>query len=140
MWRLRERLISFFYGRYGNDRFNYALLVLYFVLAVLNVVVRGLFAVRIFFFLQWTVLVMVLFRSLSRNINARRKENEWFERNFSGLISWLKLFCRKIKDIRYKRYRRCPNCKATIRLPIKRGKHTVKCPSCHTDFKVHIIV
>lgn len=140
MWRLRQRLSAFCYGRYGNDKFNIALLVFYLILAVVNVIVRNIFAVRIFFFLQWTVLFVVLFRSLSRNIPARRKENEWFTRNFSGLIEWFKLLIRRIKDIKYKRYRRCPNCKATIRLPIKRGKHTVKCPSCHIDFKVHIII
>lgn len=140
MWRLRQRLSAFFYGRYGNDKFNVALLVLYLVLAVVNVIVRNIFAVRIFFFLQWTVLFIVLFRSLSRNIPARRKENEWFTNNFSGLLDWFKLFFRRIKEIKYKRYRRCPHCRATIRLPIKRGKHTVKCPSCHIAFKVRIII
>lgn len=140
MWRIWNRLASFFYGRYGNDKFNIALLVLYVIFAVLNIIVRNIFATSIFFFFQWTVLFVVLFRSLSRNISARRKENEWFERNFSGVINWFKLLCRRIKDIRYKRYRRCPFCKATIRLPIKRGKHSVKCPSCNTNFKVHIII
>ena len=140
MWRLRERLSAFFYGRYGHDKFNSALLVLYVILAVINVIVRNIFAVRMFFFLQWTVLFVVLFRTLSRNIPARRKENEWFMHNFSGLIGWFKLLLRRIKEIKYKRYRRCPHCKATIRLPIKKGKHTVKCPSCNISFKVNIIV
>ena len=140
MWRLRERLSAFFYGRYGHDKFNTALLVLYVILAVVNVIARGLFSVRIFFFLQWTVFFVVLFRALSRNIPARRKENEWFMKNFSGLIEWFKLLLKRIKDIKNKRYRRCPHCRATIRLPIKRGKHTVKCPSCHIDFKVRIII
>ena len=137
MWRFRERLSSFFYGRYGNDKFNIALLILYVVLAVVNVIVRNLLAIRIFFLLQWMVLVLVLFRSLSRNIPARRKENEWFERNFSFLINWFKLASRRVKDIKYKRYRKCPYCKAVIRLPIKKGTHSVKCPSCKTNFKVN---
>lgn len=140
MWRLRERLSAFFYGRYGHDKFNTALLVLYVIFAVVNVIARNVFAVRIFFFLQWTVLFVVLFRALSRNIPARRKENEWFLKNCSGLLDWFRLLVKRIKDIRYKRYRRCPHCKATIRLPIKKGKHTVKCPSCHINFKVFIII
>lgn len=140
MWRLRERLSAFFYGRYGNDKFNIALLVLYVIFAIINVIVRNIFAIRIFYFLQWTILITVLFRSLSRNISARRKENEWFERNFSGFTDWFKLIFKRLKDIKYKRYRRCPNCKAIIRLPIKRGRHNVKCPSCNVNFKVNIII
>ncbi len=140
MWRIWNRLASFFYGRYGNDKFNIALLILYLILAVVNIIVRNLFATSIFFLFQWTVLFMVLFRALSRNIPARRRENEWFERNFSGLIAWFKLLLRRIKDFKYKRYRRCPHCKAVVRLPKRRGKHNVKCPSCNTNFKVHIII
>ncbi len=127
------------YGRYGNDKFNIALLVLYLIAAVVNTIVRNLYATSIFFLLQWTILGMVIFRMFSRNIPARRRENEWFQRNFSGVINWFKLTCRRVRDIKYKRYRKCPHCKAVLRLPIKKGKHNVKCPSCKIDFKVNIM-
>ena len=33
-------------------------------------------------------------------------------------------------------YRKCPNCKAEIRLPKKKGKHVCTCPRCKKDFDV----
>ena len=33
-------------------------------------------------------------------------------------------------------YKKCPNCKQKIRLPLKKGKHTVKCPNCSYKFEV----
>lgn len=140
MWRIRERLAMFMHGRYGNDKFNIALLVLYLIVAIINTIARNIFATSIFFLVQWTILIMVLFRSLSRNIPARRRENDWFERNFYKFNNHFKLLGRRIRDAKYKRYRKCPHCKAVVRLPIRRGKHTVKCPSCNIEFKVRIII
>lgn len=140
MWRIRERIMSFMYGRYGSDKFNMALLILYLILAVVNVIVRNIFATSVFYLLQWTVLGMVIFRMLSRNVQARRKENEWFCNNFSGLINWFQLLLKRVRDIKHKRYRKCPHCKAVLRLPIRKGRHNVKCPSCNTNFKVNIML
>lgn len=139
MWRIRERIMSFMYGRYGGDKFNSALLVLYLIVAIMNIIVRNIYATSGLFFLQWAILAVVIFRMLSRNCQARRKENEWFCRNFSGLIKWFQYTCRRAKEFRYKRYRKCPHCRAVLRLPIKKGKHTVKCPSCKIEFKVNIM-
>ena len=33
-------------------------------------------------------------------------------------------------------YKVCPKCKQKIRLPLKKGKHTVKCPNCGNKFDV----
>ena len=33
-------------------------------------------------------------------------------------------------------YKKCPKCKQKIRLPLKKGKHTVKCPNCGNSFDV----
>ncbi len=140
MWKIKQWLSNFFYGRYGNDTFNFALLVLYLIIAVINVIARNVFSITIFFLIQWTVLLTVIFRCLSRNIAARRRENEWFQRVFYKCIAWFKYNIQRIRDFKYKRYRKCPNCKAVLRLPNKKGKHGVRCPSCHTDFKVNIII
>lgn len=32
-------------------------------------------------------------------------------------------------------YKKCPNCRQKIRLPLKKGKHTVKCPKCSNNVK-----
>ena len=33
-------------------------------------------------------------------------------------------------------YKKCPKCKQKIRLPLKKGEHTVKCPKCGNRFDV----
>ena len=35
-------------------------------------------------------------------------------------------------------FKKCPGCKAVLRLPRKKGKHTVNCPHCHKNFTVHV--
>ena len=31
---------------------------------------------------------------------------------------------------------KCPKCKTVLRLPLKKGIHTCKCPTCHNKFEV----
>ncbi len=135
MYGWREKLYRFFYGRYGIDALGKALMLLYVVVAILNVLIGVLASRYILYTVQWILLFVIIFRMLSRNIAARRKENDFYEKHFGKSVDML---FKRIKEIRYKRYRKCPNCKAYSRLPIKRGKHTVKCPACHTQFKVFI--
>jgi predicted RNA-binding Zn-ribbon protein involved in translation (DUF1610 family) len=43
---------------------------------------------------------------------------------------------KKYKDRNTHMYKKCPKCKQKIRLPLKKGKHTVKCPNCGNRFDV----
>ena len=43
---------------------------------------------------------------------------------------------KKYKDRNTHMYKKCPKCKQKIRLPLKKGKHTVKCPNCGNKFDV----
>ncbi len=135
MYGWKEKLYRFFYGRYGFDNLGKALMLLYVIIAILNVIIGTVTSRYILYTLQWVLLIFILFRMFSRNIAARRKENTFYEKHFGNSVN---MIFTRIKDIRYKRYRRCPNCKAYARLPIKRGKHSVRCPACHTEFKVFI--
>ena len=33
-------------------------------------------------------------------------------------------------------YKKCIHCKTVLRLPLKKGVHTVKCPNCKKRFEV----
>ena len=140
MFRFRERLSRFMYGRYGFDKLGKALLVLYVIIAVANIFVFNYTAKKIIFAIQWLLLFVIIFRMLSRNYEARRRENRIYEKIFSRFSPFFELTVRRFKDIKYKRYRKCPACKAVMRLPIKRGRHTVKCVNCRQPFKVFIAV
>lgn len=77
--RFRERVAQFFYGRYGIDSLYYGLLVSILILWVLRVIFASLTPVSIIIYILETVLLFwMLYRCLSRNISARRHENEIF--------------------------------------------------------------
>ena len=54
---------------------------------------------------------------------------------------FLSFFKRKKAQFRDRKthvYKKCPHCKATLRLPKKKGRHTVSCPKCRKRFETKI--
>lgn len=130
----KDRLIRWMYGRYGADALYGFLQLLFWVLFLVNVFVRSA-ALSI---LTSLVIVWMLFRFFSRNIEKRRKENEIFLKITKPARSFVTLQRMKWQQRKSKRFRRCPYCKTILRLPIKKGSHVVSCPACHRDVTVHI--
>ena len=131
---LRDKLAAFMYGRYGSDQLYKALIVLYFILFAVNLFVNSIILTAV----MWAVLFWTLFRSFSKNISGRSLENDRFMSVWNTIKAKTALFIRRIKEIRTRRYRKCPHCKSIIRLPRKIGKHIVICPYCHDEFPTHI--
>lgn len=126
--------MRFMYGRYGVDKLYYALFGLLLALMILNLFLRSIIVQVI----MWLVIILMLFRMMSRNANKRRRENEKFLKIWNPIKGWFVRAFTRIKDFRKKVYRKCPNCKASIRLPYMRGDHTVECPRCHKNFNVKV--
>lgn len=130
MNKLKEKFAKFMYGRYGgNDALNKALLWGYLIILLIG----ALCNLRIFWYVGLLLMVACLFRMFSRNIAKRQKENMAFLK----FKSKVKVFWKRIFDFKHA-YRTCPHCGATVRLPRKKGKHTVTCPKCRRDFDVKI--
>lgn len=79
MNKFKSMLYRFMYGRYGNDQLNVFLLGLSIVLIILNGIV---FKNGIVSLLVWILLIYEIFRTYSRNIYKRRRENEVFLNGF----------------------------------------------------------
>ena len=136
--QFREKLARFFYGRYGIDQLYYALFVLYFILWGVQLFVP-LLPVRIgIYVLQAALLFWMTFRMLSKNVYKRRRENEAFMKVFRPVKNFFVLTKNRIRDVKGFRYRKCPHCKATLRLPKRKGEHSVICPRCKKRFTVKI--
>ncbi len=135
-YRLQQAFYRFMQGRYGVDAFSKALLVAYFIIWAVNLVVSSgiLWAVNTVLFFY------VVFRMFSRNISRRQKENGAYLRFIGPVKSRFALQKQKWQYRKTARYRTCPHCKANIKLPNKKGHHTVECPRCHKDFKVRISI
>lgn len=173
--RFMEKLSRFFMGRYGIDSLYTALTVICFALMIANLFIGSLIITAIVF----ALLIWAMYRSMSRNIPARRRENEiWVKiwkkitfgkgpvRNytpydnsysayggyqnpngygsqsdysgFGGQSAPPKRKKGKLKTDKDHCFRICPGCRANIRLPKKKGKHTVVCPACKCRFEVKI--
>lgn len=131
----RNKVAQFMFGRYGNDKLNIALLVLYFILMVVNLFVRT-FILNI---LELLVVLAIFYRMLSRDIPRRRAENAKFEKQYNKVKPFFVRTGNRVKEIKTHRYRKCPHCKVFLRLPRKVGKHNVVCPRCKTRFAVRVL-
>ncbi len=115
------------YGRYGLDQLNSFLLIGAVVLSIVGMILSRFGAVcaliaLVLQLLAYGLLIWYLFRSFSRNLEARSLENRRFLQRKA-----------RIKD-RQNRYYRCPNCKQLVRVPKNRGKICIKCPKCSEKF------
>jgi len=135
MGNFKNKLAQFIYGRYGTDQLYLALIVAYLVLLVANSFISS----AIISGFMSAILILIIFRALSRNIYKRSRENEKFMKFFKSIKGSGALQIRRIKEIKTHRFRKCPHCKKVLRLKRVRGKHTVKCPSCNKEFEVRIL-
>lgn len=127
---MRNAFQRFMYGRYGNDQLNTALVVLYLILWLLEMITHF----SLFGLLSTILVFVVLFRMLSRNLYKRREENVKFLRRADPVIRWYRLqrTMRRDKD---HIYFKCPNCSQQLRVPRGKGKITVTCRSCGASFQ-----
>ena len=129
----RYRFMQFMSGRYGRDKLFDYLVVFAVALSVLNLIFRS-YIVQL---LVYAVLVYALFRFMSRNFEARRRENAWFNSKLNFAKSRKEFYEQKKAD-KFHVYRKCPSCKAILRLPHRIGVHTTVCPRCNKEFTVKV--
>ena len=189
---LRYRLAILMQGRYGSDQLSRFLSILVIVLIAFDWIANAFLAfpgVRVFVrysgIVYAVLLFVIYFRTFSRNIPARQRENRWFVKfwkkitfgkgkvrgefqngrggyggygngygsyggyqNNSGYSDEYSGFGQsapppkkkkaKLKTDRDHCFRICPECMVNLRLPKKKGKHTVVCPRCKHRFEVKI--
>jgi len=129
-YRISSAMARFMYGRNGADQLGSAMLVLYVVLFVLQVLfsrVRGVY--NVLSALSLLTAVLVLYRMFSKNLPKRREENARF------LNWWLPKKNRLAASRQWRldkehKYFTCKNCKAICRVPAGKGKIEITCPRC----------
>ncbi len=151
-----NRFQNFMEGRYGNDQLNRFLAIVALICVVVNI-----FLFRrtwILWFIAVILLVILYFRTFSRNTTQRAIENDRYlsitsrfrrgGRRQNGYDSYGSYgsgstYSRQEKaerkraqrqDKRYYKYFNCPNCNQKVRVPKGRGKIEITCPKCRTSF------
>jgi len=127
---IRNFLRNFMIGRYGPDQLNVALILFSLVIAIVSRFVWT----GVIIYLSYLLLILALFRMLSRNITRRRRENDKFLKFWSPLKSRVRMFFSGLKMRKTHKFFRCPSCKNRLRVPRGKGKLQITCPKCGERF------
>ena len=125
-----QKLREFMYGRYGTDKLSFALVIAGFVLHVLYVFTTF----RLLYLASLIVYGIALYRTLSKNINARQKENMKFEQFLWKMKNWWTGIRADFEERKTYKHFKCPSCGQKIRIPRGRGKVEIRCPKCSNRF------
>ena len=134
--KIKRALARFFWGRYGVDKLGYTVVIVSLVMSFVSTLLASKFFIPslILQLISYALLVWALFRVLSKNRQARYRENMMFLSLWKMIKKWFKLqFC-KLRDIRTHKYFSCPKCGNNLRLPKGRGEIIITCPVCKTRF------
>ncbi len=113
--RFRDKFAYFMSGRNGVDEIGRLAAIVGLIMMIVAVFVPYVLLPA------FAIMGYSYFRMFSKNIPARRRENE--------------AFCR-LKNRRSSPYRifKCPNCAQKIRVPRRKGRICIRCPKCHIEF------
>lgn len=130
----KEKLARFMAGRYGTDALYTVILTVCIILAVVNLFVRS--------WVIWLAMLLLAawatFRAMSRNIYKRSKENQFILKIKNSVVFFFNTGIKRFKERKTHVYKKCPQCKAQLRLPRKKGKLKVRCPKCGHSFEIKI--
>ena len=127
-----DKLYKFLNGRYGIDELYKLLLIICFILVIINIFIDNI-VIRL---LELLIFIIAIYRVLSKNKYKRIKENQKYLEVEKKIINYFNYLKRKYRDRNTHMYKKCSKCGQKIRLPLKKGKHTVKCPNCNEKFEV----
>jgi len=130
---MKDKLRHFMYGRYGVDELTRFILMFDCLLMVISFLIRS-------DILNITCILIIgvcYLRMFSRNYNKRYAENQIY-------LKYRNIFHQKTAKFRYDLNQRkiyhiykCPSCKQKIRVPRGKGKISISCPKCRTEFIKH---
>ena len=84
--------------------------------------------------LSWAALLFSVFRTLSKNTQKRASENYKYFVCKNKVLSRFRRLKTRFQERKTHRYFRCPQCKATVRVPKGKGKIRITCPKCRNQF------
>lgn len=131
----------FMYGRYGTDELYKGLIWIYLIIVLLAIILgRTVNSVlyTIFSAAALAVFIFTFFRVFSKNTEKRRKENAKWLGFTSTVQKKFQLVQNRWKFRKTHIFRKCPNCKAVLRMKRVKGQHQVTCPHCSTSFKFKV--
>ena len=121
---------NFMVGRYGTDQLTAAM----FVAGMILTFIGNAFNWHVLIILTYVLFFVCIYRTMSKNILERQKENNKFLRYWNPVVRWFKKKYNILKSRKDYKYFKCPNCKQELRAPRGKGKIAVTCEKCGTKF------
>lgn len=135
---LKTKFMKFMKGRYGPDILGRDLLFLAIGLMIVNFMVAN----QILRIIPFIILLVTYFRMFSKNFAKRYNENRVYTNfkyrllsPFSGVGKFFKTGFKRLKDFPKYKYKKCPSCAQTLRLPRGKKEIIVTCPKCKHKFE-----
>lgn len=129
MEKIKDNIMRFLRGRYGNDQFNNFIILFSLLFAFLNIFMEN----PILTIVSYASLIYAIYRMFSKDIWTRQKENIAYLDNTRFIRIRINLLKRNLTD-KQNKYFICPSCKQMVRVPRNKGKIEIKCPKCHQKF------
>ena len=131
-----QKIQQFMYGRYGLDDLGSFLFKVYILLLLINLFVKSYILTTI----ELSIVVIVLYRFISKDIYKRSNENVKFRKIRKKIFKPFSNIKRNVTDKDHV-YKKCHYCKTTLKLPLpnKKGIKKVKCPECKKRNKFLIL-
>ncbi|MEF2968545.1 hypothetical protein V3851_22240 [Paenibacillus sp. M1] len=126
---MKERLRQFMMGRYGMDHYGRFLYIASIVCLIL-----GMFLSPLLTLLAFALLIYQYFRMFSRNFYKRGQENNAYLAIRHRITGWFRTKKQQVAQRKTHRFYKCPSCKQTLRVPKGKGKISITCSKCHTQF------
>lgn len=136
---MRDKFLKFMYGRYGVDEFGKSMLLTAIVLSLLGMIINlfkfGFWVSFSCSVLSTALMIYIIYRAFSKNINKRVLENHKFLGRTEKLRTYIRFCKTRYNDRKNFSYVKCPNCKNYSRVPKGKGKIKIICRVCKKQFE-----
>lgn len=127
---MKQKIQQFMSGRYGTDQFGQFLL----ITAIISMVISMLTGATIFNTFSVLLLILCYYRMLSKNYSRRYAENTKYLQYAGKVTGFFHSRKRYLAQLKNYHIYKCPSCKQKIRIPRGKGKISITCPKCRTEF------
>lgn len=112
---MKEKIMKFMYGRYGNDELNQFLVKLIFVNLILSLFVRSSrFLSDLFYYLSIILLIFMYYRMFSKNYSKRYSEKMAYLEYSNKVKVYLDKNNKDKSQRKEFRFYKCPSCKQKV--------------------------